>query len=600
MSDYELSRRDLLKGAAASAVGITTISLVSGCAPKVNDASKNSASPSEATTPVAEMAENTDWLGNAPEIDKAKINSEITVEIAVIGCGLAGVAACRSAAEEGATVAAFEKADSPQCRSGQFAVINGKVQEKWGRNNWTKEQIDQIIDSHVNECTYRVKRTIMSKWAHNIGDVFDWYVEPNTDMYYCETTRSAVPDESAKNFIFPIFYPLPEHYDWTKERFPCYPVSVDFRPSQSVTLLANMQAAINTGKVQTFYGHFVEKLIMENGRCVGLYARNAETGSYVKCNATKGVILAAGDYSSNMAMVKYFCPEVIENNIQCFFPNKDVEGNLTNTGDGIKLGMWAGARVQQSHAPMIHHMGGGATGFQDAIVGNDGFLNLNLNGKRFMCEDLPGQQLENQIELQKNMQSWQFFDSKWPEQIPLMPAQHGADCYFETYASADEAPKNNQVYRGYKSAYQMDAAVKEGRCLKADTLEGLLAQVYPDDTATQKTALASIKRYNELANAGYDEDFHKVSSRLFPIENAPFYADKFTTAMLLVIIGGLESDEDCHTFDADRNVIPGLYTAGNNQGNRFATEYPIGLKGLSHSLCLYYGYVAGKNCVQGV
>ena len=87
---------------------------------------------------------------------------------------------------------------------------------------------------------------------------------------------------------------------------------------------------------------------------------------------------------------------------------------------------------------------------------------------------------------------------------------------------------------------------------------------------------------------------------MWAVENGPFYADKFTTALLLVCIGGLESDEDCHTFDADRNVIPGLYVAGNIQGSRFATEYPIGLKGVSHSMAMYYGYVAGKNALKDI
>ena len=47
-------------------------------------------------------------------------------------------------------------------------------------------------------------------------------------------------------------------------------------------------------------------------------------------------------------------------------------------------------------------------------------------------------------------------------------------------------------------------------------------------------------------------------------------------------------------------VIPGLYVCGNVQGSRYAVEYPICLRGISHSLCVYYGYVAGKNCVAGV
>ena len=541
-----------------------------------------------------------DWLGTEPEIDESKVAKTVDVDVAVVGCGIAGVAACRSVAEDGGLVAAFEKADGPQCRSGEYAVINGKVQAKWGRDTWTREQIDDIIDSHMVESTYRCKRSIMSKWAHNIGDAFDWWVEANPDLYYAETTRSAIPDESADNFIIPIFYPLPEYYDWKQERFPCYPTSVEFKPDQHVTVEANMQKAIDTGNVQTFYGCFVEKLIMDNGRCVGLYARDAATGEYIKCNASKGVILSTGDYSQNTKMLKHFCPEVIENNIQCLFTNVDVEGNFTNQGDGIQLGMWAGAQVQQSHAPMIHHMGGGADLAGVGVMGNAGFLNLDLNGKRFMNEDLPGQQLENQIELQKNRESWQIFDSNWPEQLPYMPAAHGGACYYEDYASEDEGPKNNTTYRNYKSPYQLEAAVADGRALKADTLEELVAKIYPDDTAAQQTALDSIQRYNELAKAGYDEDFHKSASRMWAVENGPFYADKFTTALLLVCIGGLESDEDCHTFDADRNVIPGLYVAGNIQGNRFATEYPIGLKGVSHSMAMYYGYVAGKNALKDI
>ncbi len=541
-----------------------------------------------------------DWLGTEPEIDESKVAKTVDVDVAVVGCGIAGVAACRSVAEDGGLVAAFEKADGPQCRSGEYAVINGKVQAKWGRDTWTREQIDDIIDSHMVESTYRCKRSIMSKWAHNIGDAFDWWVEANPDLYYAETTRSAIPDESADNFIIPIFYPLPEHYDWKQERFPCYPTSVEFKPDQHVTVEANMQKAVDTGNVQTFYGCFVEKLIMENGRCVGLYARDAATGEYIKCNASKGVILSTGDYSQNTKMLKHFCPEVIENNIQCLFTNVDVEGNFTNQGDGIQLGMWAGAQVQQSHAPMIHHMGGGADLAGVGVMGNAGFLNLDLNGKRFMNEDLPGQQLENQIELQKNRESWQIFDSNWPEQLPYMPAAHGGACYYEDYASEDEGPKNNTTYRNYKSPYQLEAAVADGRAVKADTLEELVAKIYPDDTAAQQTALDSIQRYNELAKVGYDEDFHKPASRMWAVENGPFYADKFTTALLLVCIGGLESDEDCHTFDADRNVIPGLYVAGNIQGNRFATEYPIGLKGVSHSMAMYYGYVAGKNALKDI
>ncbi len=541
-----------------------------------------------------------DWLGKEPEISDDDVEETLDTEILVIGCGIAGVAAARAAAEKGAKVVAVDKADGPQCRSGEYAVINGKVQHRWKRDTWTKEQIDEMIDFHMMESSYKVKRVIMSKWANNIGDVFDWWVEPNEDLYYAEETRSDIPDENADNFIIPLYLPLPEHYDWTKEKFPCYPTSVEFLPNQGVTVTKNMEAAVATGNVEERYGHFAEKLIMEDGRCVGAYMRNAKTGKYLKVNAEKGVILTTGDYSQNEAMVKHFCPAVIENGIKCLFTSVDVEGNMTNTGDGIRMGVWAGARVQDDHAPMIHHMGGGADLSGVGVMGIAGFLNLDMNGKRFMNEDLPGQQIENQIELQKGRKTWQIFDSNWPEQLPYMPAVHGGACYFEDYKSEDEGPKNNRTYRNYKSPYQLEAAVKDGRAIQADTLEELVEKMYPDDKDAQKTALASIERYNELAKKKSDDDFGKPASRMFELKNAPYYADQFECALLLVICGGLESDEDCHTFDEDRNIIPGLYVAGNMQGGRFAHEYPITLKGVSHSMAMYYGYVAGNNAVEGI
>ena len=535
-----------------------------------------------------------DWLGTEPEIDESKVAKTVDVDVAVVGCGIAGVAACRSVAEDGGLVAAFEKADGPQCRSGEYAVINGKVQAKWGRDTWTREQIDDIIDSHMVESTYRCKRSIMSKWAHNIGDAFDWWVEANPDLYYAETTRSAIPDESADNFIIPIFYPLPEHYDWKQERFPCYPTSVEFKPDQHVTVEANMQKAIDTGNVQTFYGCFVEKLIMDNGRCVGLYARDAATGEYIKCNASKGVILSTGDYSQNTKMLKHFCPEVIENNIQCLFTNVDVEGNFTNQGDGIQLGMWAGAQVQQSHAPMIHHMGGGADLAGVGVMGNAGFLNLDLNGKRFMNEDLPGQQLENQVELQPQRKAYQFFDASWPEQLAYFPAAHGVACIYRDEPLPEYTASGLRI--NVRTPADIDAAVEEGRCLKADTIDELLGMIEGMDVETAK---ASIERYNELARAGEDTDFFKSPQRLFALENGPFYAAECGCALTLGNLGGLESDEDCHVYNTDRELIPGLYAAGATQGGRFAVQYPISLKGLSCGMCMVYGKIAGENAAAG-
>ena len=540
-------------------------------------------------------ASENDWLGTEPEIDESKVTKTVDVDVAVVGCGVAGVAAVRSIAEDGGKVAAFEKADGPQCRSGEYAVINGNVQAKWGRNTWTREQIDEIVDSHMVESTYRCKRSIMSKWAHNIGDAFDWWVEANPDLYYAETTRSAIPDENANNFLIPIFYPLPENYDWKQERFPCYPTSVEFLPNQSVTVNANMQKAVDTGNVETFYGCFVEKLIMEDGRCVGLYARDAATGEYIKCNASKGVILATGDNSGDEKIMKHFAPEIVEKKIANMgamgMLGVDVEGKTVETGDGLRMGAWIGAKVQDFHAPMTHHMGSG--------MGVTPFLQINKRGDRFMNECIPGQQLENQIELQPECTSFQLYDSKWGEEVPYMPANHGGLCYI----IPEDEDESNPNYTDRQ--YTKISAKAEAYQFKADTLEDLLTQCGFEGDALDN-ALASVERYNELAKAGSDDDFGKPASRMFALENPPYYACQWGTTSMLVCVGGLESDENCHTFTEEdpaspkRDIIKGLYVCGNVQGSRYAVEYPICMRGISHSLCVYYGYIAGKNCVAGV
>ncbi|WP_018213156.1 FAD-dependent oxidoreductase [Desulfitobacterium hafniense] len=576
-----MSRRDFLRGAAIGTAGVAMTGVLGACAP-VSTQSPVAETPAGEPTPSGKLP----WLGKEPEIADKDVEATTTVDVIVVGAGVAGVAATRSASEEGAEVAVFEKGKGPQCRSGEYAVINGKLQARWGRDTMDP---DELVDSHMIESSYKVKRPVMSRWAKENAEVFDWFIAAKPDLYICDTTRSEVPDEHKDAFLIPLFHPLPEHYNYKEEKFPCFPTSVEFLPSQAPVINANMEKAINTGKVKPYYGHFVEKLIMENGRCTGVYARNAQTGKYVKAMANKGVILATGEYSSNDEILDYYCPEVQENNIPRIWVNIDVEGNKTNTGDGLKLGSWAGARIQQHHAPMIHHMGGGAGVDGNGVMGIAGFLQLDTNGKRFMNEDVPGQQVENQIELLKGQFSYQFWDAKWKDEIQYMPAAHGTPCYYD-----ESRPKNNETYRNYKNQAELDKAVQEGRCLKADTLEELLSKLEID----QETALKSIQRYNELCHKGKDEDFGKVAKRLFPLETAPFYAVKMTTAALLVCIGGLESDEECHTFDENRNVISGLYAAGNVQGNRYAVEYPISLKGVSHATALFYGYIAGKNAVK--
>ena len=292
--------------------------------------------------------------------------------------------------------------------------------------------------------------------------------------------------------------------------------------------------------------------------------------------------------------MKFYAPECVENGINILSIDLDDEGNYTNVGEGHKMGAWAGAAIEQWHAPMIHHMGGGAGADGRGVIGNNGYLWLNLRGKRFMNEDLPGQQLENQVELQPQRKAYQFFDASWPEQLAYFPDAHGVACIYRDEPLPEYTASGLRI--NVRTPADIDAAVEEGRCLKADTIDELLGMIEGMDVEAAK---ASIERYNELARAGEDTDFFKSSQRLFALENGPFYAAECGCALTLGNLGGLESDEECHVYNTDRELIPGLYAAGATQGGRFAVQYPISLKGLSCGMCMVYGKIAGENAAAG-
>lgn len=579
----ELSRRNFLAGLATAGIGAAGMSLAA-CSP-TKDQNSGDKQP---TTSETEEIVSSDWLGKEPDISDADVEAEEECDVVVIGLGNAGVMAYRSAAEAGANTIAIEKSESYNATGGAFALIGGMREERWHAADIDKEE---IINRHMQECGYYVKRAIIRRYVYEVGDVFNWIIEPLTDLYIAETSRDDIPDGKENNLI-PDSYPLPDWYDYRAETCPTFPTSVGFGSLQ-IAHGEQIAAAESTGNAKAYYGHFAEKLIKEGDAVTGVFVRNAETGKYKKI-AAKSVILATGDYSSDKSMLEAFAPETLANDVPAMWIHADVEGNNTNTGDGHRMGTWAGARMQQHHAPMIHHMGGGADITGKGVMGIDGFLNINLLGERFMNEDVPGQQIENQIEMQPQHKTYQIFDSKWPKQVSKFAPGHGCVNYCQ---SEEEAPKNNSG-AGFNTRSEefVENAVAQGNCLKADTIDELLAQMEGMDVDTAKK---TIERYNEVCKSGTDTDFGKDSRRLWALENPPYYACAFEPAIMLVCVGGLESDENCHVYNEDRQIIPGLYACGNVQGDRFAVNYPISLKGLSVGMAQFYGYIAGQNAAFG-
>ena len=593
-----LSRRSFLAGAAVTAAGATALGMLGG---------SSLASASEVAAPGANAGDfgispagaQYPWPANPPEISDANVELEIDCDVVVVGLGVAGCAAYRAAAEGGAKVVAFEKASQPCQRSSQYAYINGPHSEAWGLATWNEKDLLAMIQTEVKEMNYMVKQDIWFRWARESAEAIEWYCKGVPGFFMPETAADfpaggmggPPPGEGEGEGGGAAAEPAPPSLSTGPGANPDTDYSED-RNAYNVTLFFSDHQAMLNGQVttaeglggETFFGHFGEKLIMENGRCVGAYARNAETGKYVKANASKGVIMATGDYFSNTDMVRFFRPDLIENGNFNNWPNRDVEGERTNTGDGYKMGYWAGASLQLHHAPMTHVMGGIMSARSSmGLMGTAPYLRINWFGNRFMNEEISNVNTEYPINLQPRHQYLVIFDSKFAD-YPELGGMMGA-------ISQD----------------RLDSSVESGAAFKGDTLEELLDNLQGTDDAggmdaeSKANAIATIKRYNELVAKGFDEDFNKSPKYLKPIETGPFYAELTGPALCLVVIGGgLESDKEAHVLDRERRVIPGLYASGNIQGNRFAIKYPFKLGGASHCTAMFYGYVAGQNAAKGV
>lgn len=594
-TDFSLSRRNFLAGAGIAAASAAALGL-SGCAQpksassKAQDSAKGSSTASGSTVGY-DGTGTMPWLGEKPSINDSDVEETLNADVVVVGLGAAGVPAARAAAEAGAHVVALEASASLNSVASDMAIFGGQTQAKWGRGDGFLDK-KTIVNMHMSECSHHCNQRIIEKYYTESGKALDWFVEASKNLYFSPETYSEIPAESQSNYMYPYFVPMLPSYDYTKEAMPCYPTSVGFSSLKTV-MQDNLQVAVDKGADVRYNTKGVELITDDSGAVTGVYAQESKSSKYIKINA-KSVIIATGDYLMNEDMMKFYAPQCIENGIKTLSLDMDSTGGYTNVGDGHKMGAWAGAAIEQWHAPMIHHMGGGAGADGRGVIGNNGYLWLNLRGERFMNEDVAGQQLENQVELQPQRKAYQFFDASWPEQLQYFPAAHGVACYYLESDLPDYTASGLRI--NCRTAADIDQAVAENRCLKADTIDELLSKI---DGMDVDTAKKSIERYNELAKAGNDEDFGKSSQRLFALENGPFYAAECGTALTLGNLGGFDSDEDCHVYNTNREQIKGLYTCGATQGGRFNVQYPISLKGLSCGMCMVYGKIAGENAAAG-
>ena len=548
-------------------LGVGCLAGCSGTSPSQSTETKNQATEAEAE------GVSQDWLGDEPQMPQS-FNNEIEADVVVVGLGMAGVCATRAACEAGASVVVFEK--------GPTFGLKSTCIHPWGSKQWVEhypecaelyKRKDLAMQALSKAMLGRANARIMSRYLDDNGDTVDWFMGAFApgELFYGTPDNNVVPE--GETGIYELSYPYPANYDIDKEYYPCFLGCIDMLPDNVPFLEANMKKAEETGAGLTVLRNTpAVKLVKDGDRVTGVYAKDFDGTTYL-AKAKHGVVLATGDFFGDEAMVKALLPRDYEvSEMYSVWSDPDAEGKQCNTGDGHRMGSWAGAKMQKDGCVMSHFVGGNGR-----TVGSMPWLYLDKRGQRFMNEDVQGQQLIERVRELPDITAYQVFDSRWHDTMGDMPYGHGK--------------------RPEASEAELAEAVKNGEFLTANTLEELFAQVEID----AKAAVESVAHYNDLCHKGEDEDFGKQARRMVPVETPPFYLDTFKATSMghdLVTLSGLVSDEESRVYDENDQVIPGLFVAGNVQGCRFAVEYPEILQGNSLGMAMVYGRIAGTNAAK--
>lgn len=551
------TRRTFIKGAALGTAGIASAGFIVGCGGQ-EEASTPAPAPAEAEGP--------SFLKAPAPIPDSEIKETVTADVIVIGGGMSGLCAAMSAAEEGAKVILLEKTEKVNFRGNDYGAIDTKMQMQINNRINKMEAVQEIMRYNA----YKGNQRVVMLWAENSGKVADW-IMGKAEKYGCKPKPVPLDETATPGTIV-------KGYPTLSFRMDPSDVAQNDAPKGTDPWTASMRYALKQGCVDAGvdirYKTPAVQLVREDnnkGRVTAVIA--GEKGAYKKFVGKKGIVMCSGDYNADKEMREYYIPSTKFIHANMY---EMVNGPI-NTGDGHKMAMWIGAAIDEfPHAPMYFDFAvPGAPILADALM-RQPWLSVNERGMRYENEELPYAYLSNAQRQQPGNARWTVWDAKWPEEAPS----------FKVVACKD-------MRTNFHNPDNVKAYVEKGFIRSAETLEALADKMKVPKDAFLKT----VARYNELAKKGIDEDYGKRAACLTTIEKPTFYAAPLGTA-LLVTLGGLQINEQLQVLDADKNVIPGLYAAGNASGSYYANDYCVNLPGNSHGRAFTFGYLAGKSITK--
>lgn len=537
-------------------------------------------------------------------------------DLVVLGSGAAGMTAALTAAEHGARVLVIEKGEklggTSAWSGGQIWIPCNPHQKAYGKEDsrekaltYLESMSNGLIEPEMAEA-YIDGGVEMVAFLENNTPV-QFMVVPDFPDYHPEQPGAA--SRGGRTLECPV-YPYAELDEWRDklEVSPYYWPHVYFTvgetslaqavpdplpPEEAQRRAQNderglghalmgrlLRGCLDRG-VQFLLGTAGRELVIENGAVAGVLV---DTGATFE---TPNVVIATGGFEHNEAFKAAFLRGPLTSPVSI----------TTNTGDGLRMAMKAGAMLSSMREAWWMPVVEGPLNSMGRMLFTGertlpGTIMVNRTGKRFTNEAANYNAFGAAFHVQDlntcswaNLPAWCLFNQAFYDKWGFLDAQ--------LIGTADASEHRN---------------VPADWVERGDTLDELSARLGMPTGALE----ATVARWNAMVENGKDEDFGRGESyydlywgdpdykgrkeaTLGKLEGGPWYAAEVKSGALGTK-GGPKTDNLGRVVDVDGKPISGLYAAGNAMGSMMGMTYGGG--GGTLGPAMVFGYLAGRHAAQ--